>query len=307
MGMTRIHRFVADTPGIVATLFFWDFIMESNTNCSDEREIAPSVCTPGTSVADSGYEAPIFDSPTVRVKIQPESGTISFEHAYGNTNSESASSFMSILEKHDSSPPKQGLINAALARDTDTPAPAINAGPVTLPQSHIDQIRNKLNQIAVIQGEEPLVNPTGTETVTNDRVAPAGSKQIAHEDRLPADPPDAEIDLPPTVAIRPQLVVVRGERLDVAYPVLKGKNFIGRMADQPVDIDLESQEPVERIWTSRQHAVITYENGAIILEDLASLNGTFINRTRLYPGHAKLLQPGDIVQIGTVQLRVTVE
>ena len=93
MGMTRIHRFVADTPGIVATLFFWDFIMESNTNCSDEREIAPSVCTPGTSVADSGYEAPIFDSPTVRVKIQPESGTISFEHAVAPT--------LALLDKGD--------------------------------------------------------------------------------------------------------------------------------------------------------------------------------------------------------------
>lgn len=276
-------------------------------NCSHEHTVVSDTCALCGQALPAGHEAPQFDTPTVHAKVEAESGTVSFDHAYGTMNSESASSFMSILEKHAPAAPKQGLIDAALARDTDTPAPAINSGPVTLPQSHIEQIRNKLKKAAAIQNADPLPNPVITETIDT---APFGS---VASNRTPLDNPaigdnnGTGENLTPTIAIRPQMVVVRGERLDVAYPILKGKNFIGRMADQPVDIDLESQEPVERIWTSRQHAVVTYENGALILEDLASLNGTFVNRTRLYPGHAKMLQPGDIVQIGTVQMRLTIE
>ncbi len=104
----------------------------------------------------------------------------------------------------------------------------------------------------------------------------------------------------------PRLVVVRGERLNTAYPILDGKNYIGRSAESPVDIDLEGQEAVERIWTSRQHALITWECGELILEDLNSLNGTFVNRTRLHPGQPQLLKADDIVQIGTVQMKVVI-
>ncbi len=276
-------------------------------NCSHEHTVVSDTCSQCGQALHAEHEAPQFDTPTVHAKIEHESGTVSFEHAYGTMNSESASSFMSILEKHTPGAPKQGLIDAALSRDTDTPAPAINSGPVTLPQSHIEQIRNKLKQAAAIQNADPLPTPAVTETIDTAPFGLVASNRIAHDNPAIGDANDAGENLTPTVAIRPQMVVVRGERLDVAYPILKGKNFIGRMADQPVDIDLESQEPVERIWTSRQHAVVTYENGALILEDLASLNGTFVNRTRLYPGHAKILQPGDIVQIGTVQMRLTIE
>ena len=101
-------------------------------------------------------------------------------------------------------------------------------------------------------------------------------------------------------------MVVRGERINVSYAILDGRNFIGRSADKPVDIDLDGQEPIERIWTSRQHAVITLDGGRLVLEDLNSLNGTFVNRARIHAGQPRILHPGDVVQIGTVQLRVVV-
>lgn len=108
------------------------------------------------------------------------------------------------------------------------------------------------------------------------------------------------------VAADPRLIVVRGERLNAAYPILDGKNYIGRSSEQPVDIDLDGQEAVERIWTSRQHAVITWDRGELVLEDLNSLNGTFVNRNRIHPGQQRLLRADDIVQIGTVQMKVVV-
>lgn len=105
-------------------------------------------------------------------------------------------------------------------------------------------------------------------------------------------------------ATAPRLQVVRGERPNVEFPVLEGKNYIGRSSDKPVDIDLDGQEAVERIWTSRQHAVITLEAGVMVLEDLNSLNGTFVNRVRIHPAQQRVLSPGDVVQVGTVQMKV---
>lgn len=103
----------------------------------------------------------------------------------------------------------------------------------------------------------------------------------------------------------PQLRVVRGEKIDMIFRILPGKNYLGRTSpDKPVDIDLTNQERVEQVWASRQHAVITLDRGAVLLEDLNSLNGTYVNRVRLYPGQSKVLQPGDVLQIGTVQLRL---
>ena len=134
-------------------------------------------------------------------------------------------------------------------------------------------------------------------------VATVAANQLPPHTKPPgvADTPPPADPLP---ALKPRLVVVRGEQVDVAFPLLPGRNYLGRSGDKPIDIDLTGQEPIERIWTSRQHAVVAFEDGALAVEDLVSLNGTFVNRTRLHPGQPRGLQPGDIVQVGTVQLRV---
>jgi hypothetical protein len=105
--------------------------------------------------------------------------------------------------------------------------------------------------------------------------------------------------------IRFGLEVVRGEKLGKFLSILDGRNVIGRAVNEPVDIDLTGQEPIERVWVSRKHAVIYLDGRGLILEDLNSLNGTFVNRVRLAAGTQRALQVGDVVQFGTVQLRVT--
>jgi hypothetical protein len=105
---------------------------------------------------------------------------------------------------------------------------------------------------------------------------------------------------------QPRLLVLRGQKRNVEYPVYEGLNFIGRADEKPVDIDLEDQEPPDRIWCSRQHACLSFENNELFLEDLNSANGTYVNRTRIYPGQKRQLAPNDIIQIGNVQLKVVV-
>lgn len=104
----------------------------------------------------------------------------------------------------------------------------------------------------------------------------------------------------------PRLVVLRGVKINAEYPIYEGRNTIGRFADKPVDIDLLSQESVEQIWCSRQHAAITCTKGIVSIEDLNSLNGTWVNGARVHAGHLRQLKPGDVVQIGTVQMKFVV-
>jgi pSer/pThr/pTyr-binding forkhead associated (FHA) protein len=106
--------------------------------------------------------------------------------------------------------------------------------------------------------------------------------------------------------VKPKLVVLRGMRLGAEYPLYDGRNVVGRFADKPVDIDLVSQEAVEQIWCSRQHAVLVCEKGAVSLEDLNSLNGTWLNGARVHAGQPRPVKPGDVVQIGTVQMKLVV-
>jgi pSer/pThr/pTyr-binding forkhead associated (FHA) protein len=117
-------------------------------------------------------------------------------------------------------------------------------------------------------------------------------------DRLPATPP------PPSV--RPKLVVLRGMKINAEYPIYEGRNVLGRFADKPVDIDLISQESVEQIWCSRQHAAVMFDKGNVSIEDLNSLNGTWVNGVRIHAGQPKAIKPGDVVQVGTVQMKLVI-
>jgi hypothetical protein len=107
---------------------------------------------------------------------------------------------------------------------------------------------------------------------------------------------------------QPRLKVMRGLKVGFEFALYPEYNYIGRADEKPVDVDLEDQEPPDRVWCSRQHAVIFFDEaaGSITLEDLNSSNGTFVNRNRVYPGEKKALSPNDVIQIGTVHMKLLV-
>ncbi|NTV63057.1 MAG: FHA domain-containing protein [Oscillochloris sp.] len=85
-----------------------------------------------------------------------------------------------------------------------------------------------------------------------------------------------------------------------------GQAVIGR-AD-PVsnvfpDIDLTGHGALER-GVGRRHARIFLQGGQVLLEDLNSTNGTFLNTTRLQPGQPQTLRSGDEVRLGSLLLKV---
>jgi hypothetical protein len=107
--------------------------------------------------------------------------------------------------------------------------------------------------------------------------------------------------LPPNA--RPRLVVLRGQKPGVEYPIWEGLNYVGRTGEKPVDIDLSEQESPDRIWCSRQHACISFENDLLQIEDLNSANGTHVNGRKVQRGIRCRLNPGDVLLIGTVELK----
>lgn len=62
---------------------------------------------------------------------------------------------------------------------------------------------------------------------------------------------------------------------------------------------------IEHDSVSRNHARFLLDRGALCLEDLDSMNGTWVDGQRLEPNEPVPLKPGGIVEIGKIKLRVT--
>jgi pSer/pThr/pTyr-binding forkhead associated (FHA) protein len=54
----------------------------------------------------------------------------------------------------------------------------------------------------------------------------------------------------------------------------------------------------------RRHARLFVQQGQLMVEDLDSTNGSFLNNTKLAPRQAHPLRSGDELRLGTLKLRV---
>ncbi len=94
-----------------------------------------------------------------------------------------------------------------------------------------------------------------------------------------------------------------GETLDLPA---KDEIVIGRedpISDVFPDLDLTDLGGLEK-GVSRKHAVIHRTGGDYTVEDMGSVNGTFINKKRIEPHRPEALKPGDEVRFGKVTLSV---
>lgn len=155
---------------------------------------------------------------------------------------------------------------------------------------------------APVVAEAPTPPPVPPVMIPDVAAAPASAPAVA----TPAAPAAGGAPISPGAAIK--LVVQRGVKVGEEYSLFAGENFLGRADDKPVDVDLTFQEPEDRVWCSRQHALIVYDDatGMLTIEDLNSSNGTFVNRERVYPGQPRQLFVGNTIQIGTVHMKIKV-
>jgi pSer/pThr/pTyr-binding forkhead associated (FHA) protein len=93
--------------------------------------------------------------------------------------------------------------------------------------------------------------------------------------------------------------------IELETPEVEGY-IVGRSESQsPVspDVDLVNYYARER-GVSRRHAAFVRFRGDIHLLDLGSVNGTFVNSTRLSPDTPHLLNEGDRITFGELNLVV---
>ena len=91
-----------------------------------------------------------------------------------------------------------------------------------------------------------------------------------------------------------RLIFIEGPEVGLEVPLQEKVVIFGRSETADVTID--------HIGVSRQHMQVSFYNGAYLVEDLGSRNGTFVNGARIEK--AVSLDPGDEVQVGPgVRLR----
>jgi hypothetical protein len=89
-------------------------------------------------------------------------------------------------------------------------------------------------------------------------------------------------------------------------PVLvknEGRIFLGRYSsvDNPQFVDL-TPYGASGLGVSRQHAMVSYMQGAFILQDLGSTNGTWVNDVRLMTYTGQPLKNGDTIRLAQLAL-----
>ena len=108
----------------------------------------------------------------------------------------------------------------------------------------------------------------------------------------PEELADEEGPLDDIAAEGPALVVRSGGgRAGEHFSPQAERTTIGRSPDNDIFLD--------DVTVSRKHAVLVQSNGEFRIEDLGSLNGTFLNRRRIETGE---LADGDELQIGKYRL-----
>ena len=109
----------------------------------------------------------------------------------------------------------------------------------------------------------------------------------------PEEIADEEDPLDEIAAEGPALVVRSGGGRAGEHFIPEGdRTTIGRSPDNDIFLD--------DVTVSRKHAVVLQSGGELRIEDLGSLNGTFVNRRRI--DAATQLESGDEVQIGKYRL-----
>jgi hypothetical protein len=100
------------------------------------------------------------------------------------------------------------------------------------------------------------------------------------------------------------LEVVRGNEAGRVYTLGRGETVLGNALNGSPGLDLAHQEGSSPRRMAARQAQLDCSPQGLLVRDLESPGGTFVNRQRLLPGQARTLQLGDLIQLGGVQLKV---
>ena len=171
-------------------------------------------------------------------------------------------------------------------------APAAEEAPVTAAPAEEAAVQATAEEVLEPAAEDVATPP---EAPAVEEAAPAASS-TAPEPAAPTAP-----------APSAKLTVTRGGTVGKEFPLQAGDNLVGRWDPDSgsfPEVDLETDDIEARI--SRKHALIRVGD-SITIEDIGSLNGTFVNRgPRLEPGSPMSLKDGDEIIVGKTFFKVAI-
>ena len=100
------------------------------------------------------------------------------------------------------------------------------------------------------------------------------------------------------------LEVVRGREVGRGYAIEPGESILGNALNGERGLDLLEQEGNSPRRMAARHAALSSTSEELTIRDLESPGGTFVNQQRLLAGQSRRLVPGDVIQLGSVQLAV---
>jgi hypothetical protein len=126
----------------------------------------------------------------------------------------------------------------------------------------------------------------------------SGKRGFASEDFISPDPNHG------TGPLIVRLRIENGQR-EVEVPLNRAIH-LGRLdpaSDTFPEIDLTDLDGLEK-GVSRRHARILKRDGLLVVEDLGSINGTFVNGQKLAPYLAEVLHHGDTLRLGMLTIEI---
>jgi len=156
-----------------------------------------------------------------------------------------------------------------------------------------DSVGSKLEQLGVQlpkPGDDPLANPSQL-AAAPVKPTPAPVQKIILDDAAPEPLIGSPmIATAPTFGGEPRIVSASGD----AMTLPEGEFVVGREIGLGLSLVGEST-------VSRRHAQLLRNGNQVVVKDLGSTNGTYVNGVQLQG--EKVLQPGDNVQFGQVRFR----
>lgn len=144
-------------------------------------------------------------------------------------------------------------------------------------------------------------NQRKTDPLETEEVGWVGENKVSSQPPPPSSSPQA------TQPVSVHLKIGSGKR-EIKMRLDKVIH-IGRIDPKATvfpEIDLSEDGSLAKS-VSRRHARILKQDDEIVLEDLGSINGTFINGKRLDPYLPETLKDGDKIQLGKVPIEITLQ
>ena len=120
-------------------------------------------------------------------------------------------------------------------------------------------------------------------------------------------PDEPDVSVPTKLDTSPKAIQIKigSEKRELQLPLTKAIH-LGRV-DPASNVFPEicvSNEDDAVKTVSRRHARILKQSGTVVIEDLASVNGTFVNGKRLDPYLPEPIRDGDVIYLGRVLLEI---